>query len=56
MLIACYLASAVLFYYFVARSSPINDEPVPVRVAQATHGEVIEIFADAADRPASRAA
>jgi hypothetical protein len=51
MLLA-YLASAIAFYVFVARRAPVTKEPVfaPIQC------EVIELYATAADRTASRAA
>jgi|GEM_PF-6898331 len=56
LLLTCYLASATLFYYLVARSAPVMEEPFLTHVAQAVKCEVIEVFPDAADQTASRAA
>ena len=56
LLLTCYLASATLFYYIVARSAPVIDEPFPTHPLQGVTAEVIEIYPEAADRPASRAA
>jgi hypothetical protein len=56
MLLMCYLASAVVFYYLVARSARPMEEPALNVVAQPAVGETIELFPDAADRAASRAA
>ncbi|HTQ08722.1 MAG TPA: hypothetical protein VMI31_01485 [Fimbriimonadaceae bacterium] len=56
LLLTCYLASATLFYFIVARSAPVLEEPYPTHAPQGVQGEVIEIFTEAAEQPASRAA
>jgi hypothetical protein len=56
MLLACYLASAALFYAFVSKRAPIVEEPVFAAAQDTAPCEVIELFVTPADQSASRAA
>ena len=56
MLLTCYLGSAVLFYVFIAKRAPLEEEPNFAFATERADCEVIELFTETADRTASRAA
>lgn len=56
MLLTCYLASAALFYFFMAKRAPIAEESTFAAGLQTAPCEVIELFVAPADQTASRAA
>jgi hypothetical protein len=56
MLLTCYLASAALVYFVLAKRAPIIEEPMLAFAVQPVQCEIIELFATPAAQSVSRAA